>query len=109
MLEPLERAEGVGAEAREVPRVDRLAGGRPVDPDVLAWWEAVGTLKWGVICMAQASVHLTGLHKSIELAAIGRRVCEQEADVLAMIAPDQWAAAEPTPAPPGATDPGLVS
>jgi aminoglycoside phosphotransferase (APT) family kinase protein len=83
------------------------AGGRPVSPEVLAWWEAVGTLKWGVICMAQASVHLTGLHKSIELAAIGRRVCEQEADLLAMIAPDRWAAAEPTPAPSGGDDPGL--
>jgi len=83
------------------------AGGRPVSPEVLAWWEAVGTLKWGVICMAQASVHLTGLHRSIELAAIGRRVCEQEADLLAMIAPDRWAAAEPTPAPAGRDDPGL--
>jgi aminoglycoside phosphotransferase (APT) family kinase protein len=90
------------------------AGGTPVSPDTLAWWEAVGTLKWGVICMAQASVHLTGVARSVELAAIGRRVCEQEADLLAMIAPDQWTAAEPTPASPPtspptslAADPGL--
>ena len=78
------------------------AGGTPVSAETLAWWEVVGTLKWGVICMAQASVHLTGLHRSIELAAIGRRVCEQEADLLALIAPDQWAAAQPTPWPPAA-------
>jgi aminoglycoside phosphotransferase (APT) family kinase protein len=85
------------------------AGGPPVDPDTLAWWEVVGTLKWGVICMAQASVHLTGVARSIELAAIGRRVCEQEADLLALIAPEQWAAAEPTvaPAPSGPGDAGL--
>jgi aminoglycoside phosphotransferase (APT) family kinase protein len=70
------------------------AGGIPVSPDTLAWWEVVGTLKWGVICMAQASVHLTGLHRSVELAAIGRRVCEQEGDLLALIAPDQWVEAQ---------------
>jgi aminoglycoside phosphotransferase (APT) family kinase protein len=88
------------------------AGGIPISPDTLAWWEVVGTLKWGVICMAQASVHLTGLHRSVELAAIGRRVCEQEGDLLALIAPDQWAAAQAAPAAgsPGDdadADPGL--
>jgi aminoglycoside phosphotransferase (APT) family kinase protein len=88
------------------------AGGSPVSAETLGWWEVVGTLKWGVICMGQASVHLTGLHRSIELAAIGRRVCEQEADLLALIAPDQWAAAQARPDPPageapGDPDPGL--
>jgi aminoglycoside phosphotransferase (APT) family kinase protein len=81
------------------------AGGTPVDPETLAWWEVVGTLKWGVICMAQASVHLTGVARSIELAAIGRRVCEQEADLLELIAPEQWAAAEPTAVPPPGAGP----
>jgi aminoglycoside phosphotransferase (APT) family kinase protein len=87
----------------------RAAGGPVVSPELLAWWEVVGTLKWGVICMAQAAVHLTGVHRSVELAAIGRRVCEQEADLLELIAPDQWAAAEASPPPPPTpvTDPGL--
>jgi aminoglycoside phosphotransferase (APT) family kinase protein len=77
----------------------RAAGGRAVSPELLAWWEVVGTLKWGVICMAQAAVHLTGVHRSVELAAIGRRVCEQEADLLELIAPDQWATVAPPTAP----------
>jgi aminoglycoside phosphotransferase (APT) family kinase protein len=61
------------------------AGGAPVDLDVLHWWEVLGTLKWGVMCIMQASRHLTGAVRSVELAAIGRRVCENEWDLLAML------------------------
>ncbi|MEB3371630.1 phosphotransferase family protein [Saccharopolyspora mangrovi] len=58
-----------------------VAGVRP-DPDVVRWWEVFGTTKWGVICRSQAEQHLSGAHPSVELAAIGRRVCEQEHDLL---------------------------
>jgi aminoglycoside phosphotransferase (APT) family kinase protein len=61
------------------------ASGRPVDPEVVRWWEVLGTLKWGEMCIVQAFTHLSGAHRSVELAAIGRRVCEQEHDLLAMI------------------------
>ena len=61
------------------------AGGRPVDPDVVRWWEVLGTLKWGVMCIAQAFTHLSGATRSVELAAIGRRVCENEWDLLDLI------------------------
>jgi aminoglycoside phosphotransferase (APT) family kinase protein len=57
------------------------AGGTAVDPDVVRWWEVLGTLKWGVMCIIQASAHLTGVSRSHELAAIGRRVCENEYDL----------------------------
>ncbi|MHB8510680.1 MAG: phosphotransferase family protein [Actinomycetota bacterium] len=57
-----------------------------VDPDALAWWEVMGTLRWGVICILQASRHLSGAERSVELAAIGRRVCEVEYDILELIA-----------------------
>jgi aminoglycoside phosphotransferase (APT) family kinase protein len=57
------------------------AGGPAVDPDVVRWWEVLGTLKWGVMCIVQASVHLSGASRSHELAAIGRRVCENEHDL----------------------------
>ena len=63
------------------------AGGRPVDPEVARWWEVLGTLKWGVMCIIQAATHLMGQSRSVELAAIGRRVCEQEYDLLALIDP----------------------
>ncbi|WP_007023188.1 phosphotransferase family protein [Saccharomonospora iraqiensis] len=58
-----------------------VAGERP-DPDVLRWWEIYGTARWGVLCRSQAERHLSGASPSVELAAIGRRVCEQEHDLL---------------------------
>ncbi len=57
------------------------AGGGTVDPDVVRWWEVLGTLKWGIMCIGQASTHLIGAARSHELAAIGRRVCENEYDL----------------------------
>ena len=79
------------------------AGGHPVDPDAARWWEVYGNLRWGVITVTQASVHLLGITRSMELAAIGRRTAETEHDVLALVAPDQEPPA-PTPvvAPTGA-------
>jgi aminoglycoside phosphotransferase (APT) family kinase protein len=61
------------------------ASGRPVDPNVVRWWEVLGTLKWGIMCIMQANAHLTGASRSHELAAIGRRVCENEHDLLALM------------------------
>jgi len=61
------------------------AGGAPVDRAALHWWEVLGSLKWGVMCIMQASRHLSGAVRSVELAAIGRRVCENEWDLLAML------------------------
>jgi aminoglycoside phosphotransferase (APT) family kinase protein len=66
----------------------RAAGGADISPAELRWWEVLGTLRWGVICMTQAWAHLSGAHRSVELAAIGRRVCEQEWDLLALLDPD---------------------
>ena len=63
----------------------RRAGGREVDLAALRWWEVLGTLKWGLICVLQSQVHLSGASRSVELAAIGRRVCENEWDVLALL------------------------
>ncbi|GAC1444093.1 MAG: hypothetical protein NVS3B26_11010 [Mycobacteriales bacterium] len=58
------------------------AGGPVVDLATLLWWEAYGTLRWGVICVQQAAAHLSAAVRSVELAAIGRRVCEVELDLL---------------------------
>jgi aminoglycoside phosphotransferase (APT) family kinase protein len=57
------------------------AGGASIDPDVVRWWEVLGTLKWGIMCILQANAHLAGFTRSHELAAIGRRVCENEHDL----------------------------
>jgi aminoglycoside phosphotransferase (APT) family kinase protein len=61
------------------------AGGGKVDPEVVRWWEVLGTVKWGVMCIIQSRSHLDGLSRSVELATIGRRVCENEHDVLELI------------------------
>jgi aminoglycoside phosphotransferase (APT) family kinase protein len=97
--EPLE-AGGLGTIDELVDGYER-AGGRPVDRDALHWWLVQKTLQWGIGCMGQAHVHLSGAVRSHELAAIGRRVAEQEWDLLELLAPDDWAAAraEPLPAP----------
>jgi len=62
------------------------AGGAPVTVDEVRWWEALGTLRWGLICILQASVHLGGASRSVELAAIGRRTAENEEDLLEIVA-----------------------
>ena len=59
--------------------------GRAVDPEVVRWWEVFGTLRWGIICIVQAFRHLSGATRSVELATIGRRACENEWDLLELI------------------------
>ncbi|HEY2505320.1 MAG TPA: phosphotransferase [Streptosporangiaceae bacterium] len=81
----------------------RSAGGADISLDELRWWEVLGTLRWGVICLTQAFAHLSGAHRSVELAAIGRRVCEQEWDLLLLLDPDSARrAAANRPRPTGA-------
>jgi aminoglycoside phosphotransferase (APT) family kinase protein len=104
-------AAGLGSR-EELLAAYRAAGGAEVTLDELRWWEVFGTLRWGVICMEQAQAHLSGAHRSVELAAVGRRVCEQEWDLLLLLAPGAAAqaaarrprvtgAAQPAPAPHG--------
>jgi len=80
------------------------ASGRPVDPEAVRWWEVVGTLRWGVICILQASSHLSGASRSVELAAIGRRVCENEYDLLCLLGLDDAASSDTSDRQPDAAD-----
>lgn len=61
------------------------ASGQPVDVEVVRWYETLGTLKWGIMCASQVESHRTAVVRSVELAAIGRRIAEQEYDVLRLI------------------------
>jgi hypothetical protein len=63
----------------------QAAGGAPVDDGALYWWVVLGTLRWGIICILQTLTHTTGAVRSVELAAIGRRVCEVEWDLLELL------------------------
>jgi len=75
---------GMGTYQQLFSAYERASGVQP-DPDVVRWWEILGTLKWGIMCIAQANTHLSGVSRSHELAAIGRRVCENEYDILTML------------------------
>lgn len=83
------------------------AAGVEVDPEVVRWWEVLGTLKWGIMCILQARSHLEGWSRSVELAAIGRRVCENEHDLLRLLAPDALDAALARPPFEATTAPGI--
>jgi len=61
------------------------AGGGRVTPERVRWWQVYATVKWAVICVLQASVHLGGGSRSVELATIGRRVCESEWDLVGLL------------------------
>jgi aminoglycoside phosphotransferase (APT) family kinase protein len=84
-------AFGGPGEVAGIGSVDQLvdayehASGASVDRTALRWWRAVETLRWGVICMLQAHTHLSGASRSVELAAIGRRVCETEYDLMRLL------------------------
>src|ERR1035437_6490740 len=75
------------------------AGGRTIDPTDVVWWEAHATMKWAVVCGLQVSAHLSGSTRSVELAAIGRRICESEWDLLALMGagPKEPMAPDPEP------------
>jgi len=61
------------------------ASGTAVDRVAMHWWLVLATLRWGVICRHQAERHLSGQVRSVELATIGRRVCETEWDLLDLL------------------------
>jgi aminoglycoside phosphotransferase (APT) family kinase protein len=81
---PSMAAGGLGS-IEEFASAYEQAGGAAVDRDALRWWLVLGTLKWGIICRYQAERHLSGQTRSVELAAIGRRVCENEWDILDLV------------------------
>jgi aminoglycoside phosphotransferase (APT) family kinase protein len=72
------------------------AGGADVARDRVHWWQVYATVKWATICALQASAHLSGATRSVELATIGRRVCESEWDLFTLLG---VAPVDPAPEP----------
>jgi aminoglycoside phosphotransferase (APT) family kinase protein len=76
-----------------------VAGQRP-DPEAVRWWQLHRTVWWALGCREMAQRHLDGTTPSVELAAIGRRVAEQEHDLLrALGVPDDQRDDDPHDAP----------
>ncbi len=80
-----DRAVGGFGDRDELLAAYRGAGGRDVSRDELHFWEVLGALRWGLICLTMAYSHLRGANRSIEMAAIGRRALETEYDLLRMV------------------------
>jgi aminoglycoside phosphotransferase (APT) family kinase protein len=81
----VDKAVGGFGHIEELCAAYEAAGGRGADPERVRYWIAMGTLRWGVICQMQAFTHRSGMSRSVELAAIGRRVCETEWDLLDLV------------------------
>jgi aminoglycoside phosphotransferase (APT) family kinase protein len=62
------------------------AGGRRVDPEALKFWEVLGSLRWGAMCMGMGR-HARHSDRPVEHAMIGRRASENEIDILRLLAP----------------------
>lgn len=77
-------AGGLGS-IENLLRAYEAASGSTLDRSAMHWWMVLSTLRWGVICRYQAHRHLSGQTPSVELAAIGRRVCETEFDLLTLL------------------------
>jgi len=75
---------GVGT-LEELLAAYQEAGGEPPSTERIRWWEAMGNVKWAVICARQAHDHLTGARPSAELASLGRRIAEPEWDLLQLV------------------------
>lgn len=55
------------------------------DVSEIDWWETLGSLKWGIMCMIMYEAFRSGADRSVERAAIGRRVSETEIDLLNLL------------------------
>ncbi|WIM87970.1 phosphotransferase family protein [Candidatus Mycobacterium wuenschmannii] len=82
---PLDLAAGGLGSIEDFVRDYENAGGLSIDRAAFHWWLVQATLRWGVICRYQAERHLSGQSPSVELATIGRRVCETEWDLLNLL------------------------
>ena len=82
---PLDLAAGGLGSIEDFLHDYEKAGGAAVDRSAFHWWLVQATLRWGVICRYQAERHLSGQTPSVELATIGRRVCETEWDLLNLL------------------------
>jgi aminoglycoside phosphotransferase (APT) family kinase protein len=67
--------------------------GISVDRAAVDWWEIMGNIRWGIICMSQANRHLSGQEPSVELASLGRRSAEMQLETLRLIERVEQAAA----------------
>lgn len=61
------------------------AGGQPIELSRVRFWQMLGSLRWGVMCLMMYRSWADGVEKSVERPMIGRRVSETEADLVVLL------------------------
>lgn len=61
------------------------AGGRPVDPGAVLYWELMGNVRWAIGALYQGQRYRTGAERDIELIAIGKRALEIEYEIVRLL------------------------
>lgn len=61
------------------------AGGQPIELSRVRFWQMLGSLRWGVMCLTMYLSWRDGAEKSVERPMIGRRVSETEADLVVLL------------------------
>ena len=61
------------------------ATGEAVDPQRVRWWQAAGSLRWGLGCAGMRDWFESGRDPSVERAMIARRVSENQIDLLRLL------------------------
>ena len=62
------------------------AGGVKVDPQRVRFWEALGVMRWGLMCAGMVLAYRSGASVSVERPMIARRASETELDLLDLLA-----------------------
>ena len=61
------------------------SSGEKLNKESLKFWEILGTLKWGIMCLKMYDAYKSGYDRSVDRAAIGRRSSETEIDLLRLL------------------------
>ena len=73
------------------------ASGHAVDRACFAFWRVLTTLFWGTACMQMLESWRNGTERTVERAAIGRRISEVEIDLLLLLQDIEGVEAAPLP------------
>ena len=61
------------------------AGGTPIALERVKYWQMLGSMKWGIMCMTMYLSFANGADTSVERAMIGRRTSETEIDLITLL------------------------
>lgn len=78
----LDKPVGGFADRESLYRAYEAEGGRPVDPELVRFWEVVGNVRWAAGCVLQGERYLSGAEDDLELVAIPRHAAEMELEAL---------------------------